>query len=203
MKGGKLAVFDFDGTLVSFDTTRLYLALLALCSPLKTIFSLLKRRCKSEPLSSFLVQKILSNQSESKFSTVIAVYRFIVLKYMGGDALEALRFYSSQSDWNVLVATASPAFLVRPIMKGIPIIAHEYKISNGRFTGGEVAPRPLGAEKLSQVLSWAGREGIRGVSVVYSDSMADAPLLGAAREAYLVKNGKATLVKNIKAELAQ
>lgn len=186
MTNNKLAVFDFDGTLTRFDTTRLYVVLFMMTFPIKSMRFLLHNGHHKQ-LSSSLLRYLLKEQAVEKVSCIATAYRRIVGCAMNGEVFARMSELRAQSDWTVLVATASPAFLVRPLLDGVSIIAPEYIVENGLFTGETANPQPYGLEKVRQVESFADMMKIRKISIAYSDSLADAPLLDKAETAYLVR----------------
>lgn len=186
MTHGKLAVFDFDGTLTKFDTTRLYVVLFMITFPIKSVRFLLHNR-RHNQLSTSLLQYLLKGQPAEKISRIATVYRCIVARAINREVFARMSELRAQSDWTVLVATASPAFLVRPLVDGVPVVAPEYVVKNGLFTGETKNQRPYGLEKVKQVESFAAMTAIGKISVAYSDSLADAPLLDRAETAYLVR----------------
>ncbi|MBS1846924.1 MAG: HAD-IB family hydrolase [Actinobacteria bacterium] len=83
----------------------------------------------------------------------------------------------------VVLATTSPYDLVAPLARALDlddVIATRYGESGGLYDGTIVGDFVWGPGKLAAVRSWAARHKIDlGASYAYSDSVFDAPLLGA------------------------
>lgn len=83
----------------------------------------------------------------------------------------------------VVMATTSPYDLVAPLAEALgmdDVIATRYGVVDGAYDGTIVGNFVWGPGKLAAVREWAGRHDIDlGASWAYSDSLFDAPLLGA------------------------
>ena len=83
----------------------------------------------------------------------------------------------------VVLATTSPYDLVAPLAQALgldDVIATRYGVHEGAYDGSIVGDFVWGPGKLSAVRAWADRHGVDlSASYAYSDSVFDAPLLGA------------------------
>lgn len=83
----------------------------------------------------------------------------------------------------VVLATTSPYDLVEPLAKALgldDVIATRYGVVDGAYDGSIVGNFVWGPGKLAAVRDWSDRHGIDlAASYAYSDSVFDAPLLGA------------------------
>lgn len=83
----------------------------------------------------------------------------------------------------LVLATTSPAPLVAPLARMLgfdDLVATSYAVLEGRLTGGLDGELVWGLGKLRAVAAWAKARGIElGSCWAYSDSVFDAPLLGA------------------------
>lgn len=83
----------------------------------------------------------------------------------------------------VVLATTSPYDLVAPLAHALgldDVIATRYGVKDGAYDGSIVGEFVWGPGKLNAVRSWSGEHGISlEESFAYSDSVFDAPLLGA------------------------
>lgn len=83
----------------------------------------------------------------------------------------------------VVLATTSPFDLVEPLARTLgldDVIATRYGVDGGAYDGSIVGNFVWGPGKLAAVREWADRHGIDlAASYAYSDSVFDAPLLGA------------------------
>jgi HAD superfamily phosphoserine phosphatase-like hydrolase len=188
----KIVVFDFDGTITKYDTTRIYLFLLFLRFPVQSLFLFLKQRVYAESFSSFFLTNILRKKKANVLNKVIKVYRIICRKIINEKILSLLKVYLDKRDYLVIIATASPSVFVQSILSEIPLIAYNLEIVNGIFTGKEKNKRPLGEEKFFQVKEFMINNDIMILDSVYSDSETDLPLLSAAQNAYLVNGNSIT-----------
>lgn len=98
----------------------------------------------------------------------------------------------------VVMATTTPEDWVRPLAERLgldDVIATRWEVEGDRYTGGIVGPFVWSAGKLSAVRSWARAHGVDlGESWAYSDSVYDAPLLGAVRHPVAVNPDPRLLV---------
>jgi len=198
MQNKALIVFDFDGTLVKFDTTRLYVFLFSLRFPIKSFIFIYKKKLKYKTgqLSSELLRYILIGKNINSISIIIRLYKFIVTSALNNKLIKEMNRYSSNENYKIIIASASPEFLIKAVFKNIDIIAHIYEIKNGIFTGNNINKRPFKEEKLNQVIEYMKLHCIKKIYASYSDSLNDIYLLNAAENAYYIKNNKIYLYKN-------
>ncbi len=91
-------------------------------------------------------------------------------------------FYLAQKRPDDLIASASPEFLLRPVLESLGVtnvVASRVDPKTGAFAG----PNCWGGEKLRQLEALGLAEQIGDF---YSDSLSDAPLARVARRAFLV-----------------
>lgn len=89
----------------------------------------------------------------------------------------------------VVVASASPAFLLEPLCREweVPLLATEMELHTGRICGRNCR----GKEKLRRLETWMTPEQDWKIHAAYSDSLkADGPLLRLAAHPYLVRHGR-------------
>ena len=93
-------------------------------------------------------------------------------------------WYMAQRRPDDLVISASPEFLLRPVADrlGFALIASRVDPATGRTEGLNCH----GEEKLRR---FRARYGDAPVERFYSDSLSDAPMARAAREAFMIRRG--------------
>lgn len=95
-------------------------------------------------------------------------------------------WYKNQMSETDIIISASPHFLLEPIMNQLKtknLIASKVNKKTGKFDGKNC----YGEEKVKRLIE---EMNISSCEKFYSDSYSDAPLARISREAYLIKNGK-------------
>ena len=188
------ALYDFDGTLTSKDTTVILLMELVKLRPWRFIGMtwfllgmILARRSKSKQAKKnraigYLIQN-LDNESVSRavasFSAkVTPLYRQAVLVSMRE---------SIQEGCTALIVTASPSFAVRGCLphQSILVVGTEFEKDEHTYTGKLLGENCYGAEKVSRIKEWAASNKMTlNVKTAWSDHLSDFEMLSLAKERY-------------------
>ena len=176
-------VYDFDKTIFRGDSTaRFYI----FC--LKRNPKIWKRvpRLAFEALTVLPRRKQLFKQHMFGFLKDLDDPEKAVTEFWDANQKYMKQWYLSQKQSDDLIISASPEFLIRPIMKRLGVsnvLASPVDIYTGLYGGRNCH----GEEKLNRYRIYA-----RGQQIdrFYSDSKADQPLAGIAKEAFLVKGEK-------------
>ncbi len=187
--------FDFDGTLTSTDTTKLLVAALLRAWPLRAlvlaplVLRLPSRRRAPQELKTAAISRLVRGTSERAVQCALGRFVTSVAGVLRPDLYARLRQHSRRGDL-VIVATASPAFAVRPVFaaESLEIVGTEFEVQAGRYTGRSLG-NCYGEEKARRVRAFIESRGLARLEWAYSDHHSDAPLLALARHAVLVKPG--------------
>ena len=181
----KCYIYDFDGTIYNGDSS-LDFILFCFSRNKKLIFLLPKYVWN-------LIKYILKIINKTKFKQVIFSY----LKYLNTPEKEVERFwkkneykikdfYKIKNHKNDIIISASPYFLIHPIAKKykvFDIIASEVDINSGKFNKENCH----GEEKVKRL-----KQKYPDVEIceVYTDSLADIPLINISKKSYIVKKNE-------------
>jgi phosphoserine phosphatase len=182
MRNTPMNVYDFDNTIYEGDSTvdfylsclRRYPALWARL-PLLGIHGLM-----------FLTGTIHKTQFKERFFGFLHHIPNVqqeVEHFWDGHEKKIKRWYRDQRREDDVIISASPEFLLRPIIErlgGGVLIVSRVNASSGRFSGLNC----YGSEK---VVRFYERYPDCNVEGFYSDSLSDAPMAALAKQAYLVK----------------
>ncbi|MEZ5979721.1 MAG: HAD-IB family phosphatase [Planctomycetota bacterium] len=111
---------------------------------------------------------------------------------MGDEPRRWIADERSSSDAVALVS-ATNAFLVRPIGEALgfdAVLASEYELANGRFTGTLAGELNLGPAKVRRVAAWLAERGLAWRDLercaCWADSVNDLPLFEVATDRFAV-----------------
>jgi phosphatidylglycerophosphatase C len=200
-----VVLFDFDGVLFKGDAftalmrhhcTRAWWRVV-LASPLLlvTLPFLWLRRTRSGAVR-FIVRLALLGFSLSRYRTLAQDFGRTLARdarHFSRQSLAALNAHR-HAGARVIVVSGCEETLARTILDELGLGQIELvasRLAEGRF-GVRVAVRNVGVEKAHQL----GRRGVRPPwDVAYSDSLADLPILAAARSAFLVNPDRQMLAR--------
>lgn len=173
-------VYDFDNTIFRGDSTaRFYI----FC--LKRYPKIFKRLPKLgfEAVTLLRRNKQLFKQHMFAFLQDLPDPEAAVRDFWDQNEKYVKSWYLAQKRSDDLIISASPEFLIRPIMKRLGVsnvLASPVDIVTGLYGGRNCH----GEEKLNRYRIYARGQQI---DAFYSDSKSDQPLAGIAKEAFLVK----------------
>ncbi len=189
--GKGVAVFDYDGTLIKIDSTKLIIILCFLLSPyrfIKLYIEYLKNN-KNKCISEYILSNTIKGKKYYQVMYVFSIYKIICKKCINRIVLKKLLEIKRQG-YSIIIASASPVFAIKLIFPNIIILGHDYQIINNIYTGKTNNKMPIKQEKLKQLIEYINRLGFNEIEIAYSDSINDEPLLNYANKSYLIKKGK-------------
>jgi len=186
----KVAVFDYDGTIVRFDTTRLQVLSCLLFSPFTSLRLILAGDLKNAEDKSLL---IFSTTLEGKgLHLVRATFLFysIYVKLFINKRITSLMHRLRNEGYQILIASGSLSIAIKSVIDDYEVIGLEYEMSHGKIIPKVKGKRPVGQEKLNQCIEFIRQHHFSRIDFAISDSESDFPLLNSSTESYLVKGDR-------------
>lgn len=189
----RFALFDFDSTLTSKDTTRYLLIELLRLRPWKFMhltgllaarvaatsaeFQLAKNRC---------IGACLKGLTQERFAAASGRYRDRVRPLLRSNILQRARD-CREAGMQVVVVTASPEFAVMPLFEGEGFwcVGTRYSLAHERYDGG-IAGLPCYGEQKLPALHERGVLANDEVIEAWSDSISDLPMMMIAAKRFWV-----------------
>lgn len=192
--GKGIAVFDYDGTIIKFDTTKLIILFCLFLAPIKFILSATRihKKDKNISISTYFLSATIVGKNIKDVESVFNIYSKICRIFINKEIINEINKIK-KLEYLVLIASASPIFVVKSVLPKIEVLGHDYQIIKNRYTGKTNNKMPIKEEKLLQVIEIVKRKGFSSIEYAYSDSIIDSPLLNYANTSYLVKKGKIAL----------
>ena len=189
-----IAVFDYDGTIIKFDSTKIIILFCFILAPKKFIQSVIKihKKDKNTSISTFFLSNTLVGKKIDKVESVFSLYTKICIMFLNKKIINKLNEIKGLG-YVIIIASASPLFAVKSVLPEMEILGHDYQIIENRYTGKTNNKMPIKNEKLIQVMEIARCKGFKSIEYAYSDSIIDAPLLNYANKSYLVRKSKIAL----------
>ena len=202
--GGRLALFDLDGTLLDGDTDELWCEFLMGEGVLDRASFEAGNRSVAERYAAGAIAPAefcafyaatLANRSAAQWSPLRE--RFVataIAPRLGAAAHALVAGHRDAGDWLVLT-TATNRFLTEPIagllgVAAADLIATELEEGGGKFTGRNIGVLNMREGKVTRLAAWLQARGIAEAALAdasfYSDSMNDLPLLRAVGRAIVV-----------------
>ena len=189
------ALYDFDGTLTSHDTTTILLVELAKLRPWRVAMMswyLIRMRLSGESgtkqkYKNKAIGFLIKNLDDERMSR--ALHRFKVkvqLSYRQSVFTSVEQVI--QEGGTVLVVTASPSFAVqRCVGRSVVVIGTEFEKEQGIYTGRLSGKNCYGQEKVCRINRWAAsRRQALNVTSAWGDHPSDSYMLSLAAERYWV-----------------
>jgi phosphatidylglycerophosphatase C len=192
----KQAIYDFDGTITSKDTTLLLMVELFKLRPWRfprVIWFLLRIKFSDDNISKqgyknsaigYLIKGLddtcLRMALQEFRARVKSLYRSLVMVSID----EAIR-----DGCTVLIVTASPSFAVRQCMSDIPVIVlgTEFEKVENIYTGTLSSENCYGKEKVHRINEWAKLNNITlSVKAAWSDHFSDFDMLSLSVNRYWI-----------------
>jgi len=194
------ALYDFDGTVTSKDTTSLLLIELLKLRPWRFtgVLWFLSRLVSSnnslskQEYKNKAIGHLIKNLSESQlrgalhsFSNKVKfTYRQSVLKSIDK---------SIQDNLTVLIVTASPSFAIKMCVSDfkVLVLGTEFEKKNDIYTGNINGMNCYGCEKVNRINKWAKSNNITlNVETAWSDHISDYDMLHLSRDRNWIGGGK-------------
>jgi HAD superfamily phosphoserine phosphatase-like hydrolase len=154
-------LFDFDSTLTKTDTIKFLLLSLSLASPLSGLKMMIKhyRQLKSQAaVKHMVISSLIIGKTSRQVVSALWLYKILVSKSLHSSLVKKL----NNHDQRVIIASASPSFALENVVAlgGAKVIATEYEIINGRYSGKILGEICYGKEKLRRVNVFLQKEHV-------------------------------------------
>lgn len=183
-----VALFDFDGTVVRRDSTRTLVVELARLQPWRALRALphamslkLARSAASvQSAKCALLGSLVRGSTPARIAMALDRAAEIVRADRRPEVVHAIRQWSTNGG-RAIVVSASPSFFLRVALQDLPVevVATEFKVEHGCFSGALAAPVCFGKEKVTALVSHLGPDPL--IDEAWSDSLQDLPMMRLAR----------------------
>jgi phosphatidylglycerophosphatase C len=187
----RVAIFDFDGTLVSRDSFRIFGRLAAETWWDRFWVDLQSARLKLTPEANVtykqrVLRSVWAPKAEGERRASIGQLRRRMHELAYPTMVEALAAHS-QGATRTLIVTASPEFYVKPIVESWISDVEVYGLKVIEEDDNDLAVDGMyGSDKADLVCSLFGKQLVEAEVHVYTDNKSDMPLLRLADQAVLV-----------------
>ena len=201
------ALYDFDGTITSKDTTILLLVALLKLRPWRfsgMIWFLLRMIIASNSLSkqehkNNAIGYLIKDLSDMRLSRALEDFRNKV-KFLYRPSVVASIDQAIQDGCTVVIVTASPSFAISECVSDLPVIVlgTEFEKEKNIYTGLLKSKNCYGKEKVNRINEWATSNKIAlSVQSAWSDHFSDFDMLSLSAKRYWVGGEQLqTLVMN-------
>ena len=192
----KQALYDFDGTITSKDTTILLLVALLRLRPWRVsglIWFLFRMIVASDSASkqehkNKAIGHLIKNLSGVRLSGALKDFRNKV-KYLYRPSVLSSIGQAIQEGSTVLIVTASPSFAISDCVLDFPVIVlgTEFEKKENIYTGFLKSQNCYGQEKVNRINEWATSNKITlSVQSAWSDHFSDFAMLSLSANRYWV-----------------
>ena len=190
------ALYDFDGTITTKDTTILLLVALLKLRPWRfsgLIWLLLRMIVASDSVSkqrhkNKAIGYLIKDLSDMRLSGALKDFRNKVKSLYRLSVLTSIH-QAIQNGCTVLIVTASPSFAISDCLSDLPVIVlgTEFEKEENIYTGLLKSENCYGKEKVNRINEWARSNKI-GLSVqsAWSDHFSDFDMLSLSAKRYWV-----------------
>jgi phosphatidylglycerophosphatase C len=190
------ALYDFDGTITSKDTTFLLLVALVKLRPWRIfglIWLLLRMIFASNTVSkqgykNKAIGYLIKDLSDKRLSGALIDFRNKV-KFLYRPSVLASIDQSIQDGCTVLIVTAAPSFAISYCLSGLPVIVlgTEFEKEENMYTGLLKSENCYGKEKVNRIKEWAtSNKIVLSVQSAWSDHFSDFDMLSLSVKRYWV-----------------
>ena len=186
-----IAVLDFDKTITSTDTIKIWLLAYIICFPasaFKMAFCLIRNIKSSEKIT--VKEKIMKiayeGRSAEQISRVDKMFSIFlrIFRIRRQSVLDYINDYI-RDGYRVLIVTASAQNSVSEAMSDfiVDIIGTKFLMNENRFTGEVESSYCFGEEKVARLRQYikSNSLSVRDLKVAWSDSLSDLPVMRLAR----------------------
>ena len=192
----KQALYDFDGTITSKDTTILLLVALLKLRPWRfsgLIWLLLRMIVASDSVSkqghkNKAIGYLIKDLSDMRLSEALKDFRNKV-KFLYRPLVVASIDQAIEDGCAVLIVTASPSFAISDCVSDLPVIVlgTEFEKERNIYTGLLKSENCYGKEKVNRINEWATSNKITlSVQSAWSDHFSDFDMLSLSAKRYWV-----------------
>ena len=190
------ALYDFDGTITTKDTTILLLVVLLKLRPWRfsvLIWLLLRMIVASDSVSkqgykNKAIGYLIKDLSDMHLSGALKDFRNKVKSLYRPSVLTSIE-KTIQDGCTVLIVTASPSFAVSDCVSDLPVIVlgTEFEKEGNIYTGLLKSENCYGKEKVNRINEWATSNKITlSVQSAWSDHFSDFAMLSLSANRYWV-----------------
>ena len=190
------ALYDFDGTITTKDTTILLLVALLKLRPWRfsgLIWLLLRMIVASDSVSkqghkNKAIGYLIKDLSDMRLSEALKDFRNKV-KFLYRPLVVASIDQAIEDGCAVLIVTASPSFAISDCVSDLPVIVlgTEFEKERNIYTGLLKSENCYGKEKVNRINEWATSNKITlSVQSAWSDHFSDFDMLSLAEKRYWV-----------------
>ena len=190
------ALYDFDGTITSRDTTVLLLVALLKLRPWRfsgLIWFLFRMIVASDSLSkqglkNKAIGYLIKDLSDMRLSSALKDFRNKV-KFLFRPSVLTSIDQAIQDGCTVLIVTASPTFAISNCLSDLPVIVigTEFEKEENIYTGHLKSENCYGQEKVNRINEWAISNKITlSVQSAWSDHLSDFDMLSLSVKRYWV-----------------
>ena len=194
------ALYDFDGTITSKDTTLLLLVSLLKLRPwrfLGLIWFLFRMFVVSDNVSkqgykNKAIGYLLKDLNSMRLNIALKDFRNKVKFHYRPSALISID-KAIQDGYTVIIVTASPSFAIKDCVSDLPVIVigTEFEKNENIYTGLLKSENCYGHEKVNRLNEWAlSNETILNVQSAWGDHLSDFDLLSLSANRYWVADEK-------------
>ncbi len=183
----KVAVFDYDGTIVRFDTTRLQALSCLLFSPYAGLKLILDGNFRSARDKSLLIfSATLSGKGLHFVHATFWFYSLCAKLFLNKKIVRLMQRLQNEG-YQIVIASGSLGIAIRSVIKEYVVIGLEFEMAHGKILPKQKRKRPVGDEKLQQCIKFIRAHHFEQINFAISDSESDLPLLNFSIESYLVR----------------
>ena len=190
------ALYDFDGTITTKDTTILLLVALLKLRPWRfpvLIWLLLRMIVASDSVSkqghkNKAIGYLIKDLSDMRLSEALKDFRNKV-KFLYRTSVVASIDQAIQDGCTVLIVTASPSFAISDCVSDLPVVVlgTEFEKERNIYTGLLKSENCYGKEKVNRINEWATSNKITlSVQSAWSDHFSDFDMLSLSVNRYWI-----------------
>ena len=190
------AIYDFDGTITTKDTTILLLVALLKLRPWRfsgLIWLLLRMIVARDSVSkqrhkNKAIGYLIKDLSDMRLSGALKDFRNKVKSLYRLSVLTSIH-QAIQNGCTVLIVTASPSFAISDCLSDLPVIVlgTEFEKEENIYTGLLKSENCYGKEKVNRINEWAtSNQIVLSVQSAWSDHFSDFDMLSLSAKRYWV-----------------
>lgn len=191
------ALFDFDGTITSSDSCKMFLLSATICRPICFMTQIgrvlewlwLARQPEGQDLKNVLIGHLLAGATDRTLNNMRMIYSLVTRRFMRSSVVSHINELKTQ-DVKILVVTASPQVMVEACFEDdqIFVVGTKYKLrSNGVMSQTLEGPPCYGVNKLAHIKRWSSTISAEVQFIeAWSDCESDLPMMMLSERRYWV-----------------